>query len=133
MHLIPICPRPTPRPRFGKHGAYNEPKYTSYKNSLVNYLSLLKIPTLDYDYVHAQFYIPYPKNTPKKNLIDKHPLRSKFDCDNVIKGLLDALEQSKILKNDRQLSGLYIEKFYTTNSEGYILFELQEYEDGIKE
>jgi len=125
MYRIPICPIPTPRPRLGKYGVYNEPKYKSYKQSIIQYLSLLNIPRLDYDYLHAKFYIPYPKSAPKKSLIDCCPLRSNFDCDNVIKGLMDALEQSNTIDNDRQISSLFIEKFRTTNSEGFIEFELQ--------
>lgn len=120
---------PTPRPRLGRHGVFNAPKYTSYKKSLIQFLSLLKIPRKDYEYVHAKFYIPYPKSTAKQHLINNYPLRQCFDCDNVIKGLCDALEQANILENDRQLSSMYIEKFRTTERLGYIEFELQTLED----
>lgn len=129
MYRIPITPMPTPRPRLGKNGAYNKPEYTAYKKNLIKWIALLKIPKQDYDYIHAKFYVPYPKSTPKKRLINNYPLRQCFDCDNVIKGLCDALEQAKILSNDTQLSGMYIQKYRTTETIGYIEFELQTIED----
>ena len=129
MWLIPITPMPTPRPRLGKHGVYNPKRYKQYKNSIKSFLSLLKIPKGDYDYIHAKFFVPYPKSAPKKSLIDKFPLRQCFDCDNVIKGLCDALEESKIISDDRLFSSMFIEKFRTTNTEGRIEFELQTFED----
>ena len=129
MYRIPTTPIPTPRPRLGKYGAYNTTKYTAYKKSLIQWLSLLKIPAKDYDYIHARFYVPYSKSTPKKNRINNFPLRTNFDCDNVIKGLCDALEQAYILKDDRQLSSMFIQKYRTTEENGYIEFELQTIED----
>ena len=129
MYSIPITPIPTPRPRLGKHGAYNPQNYTTYKKSLIQCIALLKVPNKDYDYIHARFYVPYPKSTPKKHQINNAPLRVKFDCDNVIKGLCDALEQAHVLDDDRQLSAMYIEKFRTTDTNGYIEFELQTKEE----
>ena len=32
---IGITPRPTPRPRLGKYGAYNKSDYTKYKNDMI--------------------------------------------------------------------------------------------------
>ena len=110
---------------MGKHGAYNTSKYTQYKRDLIYSLKGLNIPAMDYDYIHARFYLPYPKGTPKKKRINNYPLRTNFDCDNVIKGLCDALEQSNIVEDDRQLSSMFIEKFRTTEENGYIEFELQ--------
>lgn len=129
MWSLPITPIPTPRPRLGKHGAYNPTKYRKYKNDIKTFIALYKIPKDDYDYIHAKFFVPYPKNTPKKHLIDEYPLRMCFDCDNVIKGLCDALEESKVIKDDRLFSSMFIEKFRTTNDVGRIEFELQTFKD----
>jgi len=120
---------PTPRPRASRFGVYNPKKYTDYKKSLITYLLSLNIPSKDYDYIHAKFYVSYPKSTPKKNLIDNYPLRQCFDCDNVIKGLCDSLEQANVIGNDRQISSMYIEKYRTIKPEGYIEFELQTTEE----
>ena len=62
MYQISITPIPTPRPRLGKHGAYNTSKYTQYKRDLIYSLKGLNIPAMDYDYIHARFYLPYPNN-----------------------------------------------------------------------
>jgi len=129
VYQIPIEPIPTPRPRAGKHGVYNPKKYTDYKKSLILYLRSLNIPKKDYDYIHARFYVTYPKNTPKKNLIDNFPLRQCFDCDNVIKGLCDALEQAYIIDNDRQISSMFIQKYRTTKERGFVEFDLQTIEE----
>jgi len=130
MWSLPITPMPTPRPRFGKGGVvYNQPKYKKYKNDIKMLLSLYKVPSGDYDYIHAKFYVPYPKDTPKKKLINNYPLRQCFDCDNVIKGLCDALEEGNIIKNDRMFSAMYIEKFRTTDTQGRIDFELQTFDE----
>jgi Holliday junction resolvase RusA-like endonuclease len=120
---------PTPRPRASRFGVYNPKKYTDYKKSLITYLLSLNIPNKDYDYIHAKFYVSYPKSTPKKNLIDNFPLRQCFDCDNVIKGLCDSLEQANVIGDDRQISSMYIEKYRTIKPEGYIEFELQTTEE----
>jgi len=120
---------PTPRPRFGKNGAYNTTKYSKYKKAIIFFLSELKIPVGDYDYIHAKFFVPYPKSTPKKTLIDNYPLRQCFDCDNVIKGLCDALQDAKIIEDDRLFSSMFVEKYRTTQAEGRIEFELQTFED----
>ena len=125
MYSIPITPKPTPRPRLGKHGAYNPKSYTAYKKKLVQWLALLKVPSSDYNFIYAKFYVPYPKNTPKKDRIDCMPLDKVFDCDNVIKGLCDALEQGNIIPNDRCFSTMLIEKYRTTEEHGRIEFELK--------
>ena len=122
---IPITPMPTPRPRLGRGGAYNPKSYSDYKKSLILYIKSLNIDKGDYDYIHARFYIPFPKNTPEKRKIEDLPLKTNFDCDNVIKGLCDALEQSGVIENDRCLWSMFIEKFRTCNESGRIEFDLE--------
>ena len=126
-YTLNITPQPTPRPRLGRFKVYNEKKYTQYKKSIIWLLKSLKIPLKDYDYIHSRFFYPYPKNTPKKRFIDKYPLRKNFDCDNVVKGLLDSLEQAQVIQNDRQFTAIYVEKYYTTQDKGRIEFDLQEF------
>ena len=124
MYLIPISPKPTPRPNYTKFGVYNKPSYTKYKKNLISYILSLNIPPKDYDAIYAKFFVPYPKGTSKKKLIEGLPLKQVFDCDNVIKGLCDALEQSKVISNDRCISHMYIEKYRTKESKGRIEFTL---------
>ena len=124
MYLIPINPKPTPRPNFTKYGVYNKPAYTKYKKDLILYIKSLNIEVKDYQGIYAKFYVPYPKGTSKNKLIEGFPLKQVFDCDNVIKGLCDALEQANIITNDRCISHMYIEKYRTTNEKGRIEFTL---------
>ncbi len=124
-YKIPITPMPTPRPRLGKGGVYNPKKYTEYKKSLIAYIHSLDLKADDYDYIHARFFIPFPKSTPKKKRINNSPLKSVFDCDNVIKGLCDALEQSNIITDDRAIWSMFVEKFRTTDDSGRIEFDLE--------
>ena len=122
---IPITPMPTPRPRLGRGGVYNTKSYSQYKKNLITYIKSLNIDKDEYDYIHARFFIPFPKNTPKKRQIEGLPLKTNFDCDNVIKGLCDALEQADVITNDRCLWSMFIEKFRTNNSYGRIEFDLE--------
>lgn len=122
---IPVSPKPTPRPRLGRGKVFNTKEYTSYKKSLIEWISVLGIPRDDYDMIHARFYVPYPKSTPKKNQIDNAPLKQCFDCDNVIKGLCDALEQANVIENDRGFFSMIIQKYRTTAEGGFISFELK--------
>jgi Holliday junction resolvase RusA-like endonuclease len=52
-------------------------------------------------------------------------MRYKYDVDNLIKAIFDALQQSGIVEDDRIISGVYAEKLFTTNEQGYIEFELE--------
>ena len=115
---------PTPRPNYSKYGVYNPPKYTKYKEILISYILSLNIPKKDYDGIYAKFYVPYPKGTPKSKMIESFPLKQVFDCDNVIKGLCDALQQSEVISDDRCISQMYIEKYRTTDPTGRIEFNL---------
>ena len=125
-YRLPIEPYPTSRPRLGKNGhTYNTSKYTKYKNDLIILLKSLHIPKEDYSYVRIHFYFPYPKATPKKERIDNSPMRYKYDVDNLIKAIFDALQQSGVVEDDRIISGVYAEKLFTTNEQGYIDFELE--------
>jgi Holliday junction resolvase RusA-like endonuclease len=65
-------------------------------------------------------------------MIEGFPLRKNFDCDNVVKGLCDALTQAEIILDDRQLCTMHIEKCYTTNANGRIEFDLFYHEKLLK-
>jgi hypothetical protein len=125
QYTLQIDPYPTSRPRLGKHGAYNTSKYTKYKNDLIILMKSLHIPKGDYSYVGLHFYFPYPSSTAKKERVDNAPMRYKYDIDNLIKAIFDALQQSGIVEDDRIISGVYAEKLFTTNEQGYIEFELE--------
>lgn len=126
QYTLPIDPYPTSRPRLGKNGnTYNTSKYTKYKSNLIILMKSLHIPKNDYSYVRIHFYFPYPKATAQKDRIQNAPMRYKYDVDNLIKAIFDALQQSGIVEDDRIISGVYAEKLFTTNEQGYIEFELE--------
>jgi Holliday junction resolvase RusA-like endonuclease len=52
-------------------------------------------------------------------------MRYKYDVDNLIKGLFDALQQAEVVEDDRIIAGVYAEKLFTTNEHGRIEFELE--------
>lgn len=125
QYTLEIEPKPTPRPRLGKFGTYNPSSYTKYKKDMMFLLKSLNIPKQDYSYIRVNFYFSYPQSTAKKNRIDQAPMRYKYDVDNLLKGLFDAMQQSEIIQDDRQISGVYAEKLFTTADKGWIEFELE--------
>jgi Holliday junction resolvase RusA-like endonuclease len=131
-HILTIPPFACPRPRSRVCGSgkkafvqvYMPTDYTTKKNALALMLRSLRIPKLDYVRLDSVFYIPYPKSTPKKNLIDGAFHRKKPDKDNFEKSLLDALEISGIIPNDSQIACGEPQKRLTIKSEGWIEFSL---------
>lgn len=115
QHLtIYIEPKPAPRPRFSKFsGAYNPTEYTEYLKELRSVLEPLEnkqIKEGDWNEVEVRFYIKYAKSIPKKHrrVLEYH--RHKFDCDNLVKPILDAMQELGWIKDDRQISKLYTVK-----------------------
>jgi Holliday junction resolvase RusA-like endonuclease len=126
QYTLQIEPKPTPRPRLGRGGhTYNPPEYTKYKSNLGFLLKSLHIPKQDYSYVRINFYFSYPQSTSKKNRIDKAPMRYKYDIDNLLKAIFDAMQNVGIIEDDRMISGVYAEKLFTTADKGWIEFELE--------
>lgn len=124
--VIRIKPRPSPRPRLGKHGAYNPSWYTAYKKELVGVIKGANIPKKEYSELYVVFGLPYPKNVigGKKEKIEAKPnVSGSGDLDNFIKGIKDAITQAQIINDDCQI---YIERSCKvwTNTEGYIKFIL---------
>ena len=154
-YVIYITPEPALRPSPARRGdkltMINKPKYTAYKNTLsllcrgktVVYkgktIKGIKIPQGNYYRIDVDFYMPYPKSTPKYKRIDKKPYRKKPDWDNCFKALQDALEQAKVIKgkgedgttrtNDSLISGGRGDQWYTTEETGRIEFKLELYEE----
>ncbi len=122
---IYICPVPASRPRFTKKRAYTEPKYSTYKIALTWLLKAERIPKQDYESVELVFGLPYSKGIAKKRMIPEKPHRQRPDIDNLIKGFLDALEQSGTIKNDSQICHTKASKYHVIEPTGYIVFVLK--------
>jgi Holliday junction resolvase RusA-like endonuclease len=129
---IPMKPYPCPRPRasvirVGKKirvHIYMPTEYMEFKSSLAFLIKASKVPDKDYSRLDCCFYLPYPKSTPKKNLIDGALHRKRPDKDNYEKTLMDAMQMSGVIKEDGQIACGEIKKIYTTKSEGWIEFTL---------
>jgi Holliday junction resolvase RusA-like endonuclease len=115
--------QPAPRPRKGKFGLYTPSKYRNYLNTLESKIKERQVIVKDYSELVVRFYFKYPKSTNKKDLIDNFPHRKKFDCDNLVKGLMDALVYAGVLSDDSILNTVCVSKFYTLG-DSRIEFEL---------
>lgn len=120
--ILTIEPQPTPRPRVKRMGGvYYPSNYLAYKQALVEQLVANHSDELfaaserpSVAMAELTFYFTYPKSTAKKNRIDHAPCRTKGDLDNLAKGVLDAMEQSGLIANDRELARLDVAKYWTT-------------------
>jgi len=129
-YYLEIEPQPTPRPSVNTYTgvAYYPGSYNAYKKALYYLLkNAMKITCMEksnYSEVGAEFYFTYPKSTAKKNLIDNAPHTKKPDIDNLLKGLMDAMEDAGIFTNDSRAHSIIARKMYTTKSQGYIILSL---------
>lgn len=124
--ILRIKPRPAPRPRLGKNGAYNPSWYTQYKKDLVILIKSLHIEKKDYNSLYVVFGLPYPKQVKggQDNKIEAAPHRiHSGDADNFMKGIKDAIQQAGIIEDDCQIFFETSCKVWT-KTEGYIQFFL---------
>ena len=122
-YIIYTKAMPTPRPRSSKWGVYTPSKYREYLKELSCLIRDLSIPERDYTTLNVKFYFKYPVSTPRYKLVEASPHRIKFDCDNLVKGFMDALSYAGVFKNDSQVSSVCVSKLYTTSVDR-IEFEL---------
>lgn len=116
---IPGAPVPKGRPRVCKYGTYTPKKTIDAEKHIqecwdVKYGNL--IPTDKPLAVQIAFYMPIPKNTPKKTvkeiLLGNVQHTKKPDLDNMIKTVLDALNKAAY-KDDGQIWMLSVKKEYS--------------------
>lgn len=82
---IPLPPSVNGSNKLGKHGLYNSPEYQTYKYLIKHYISNEKA-------VHGRFLIRIEPNEPLKHVPD---------LDNIVKPLLDVLQDNGIIENDK--------------------------------
>ena len=115
--VIPIVPRPYSRVRVTSTGhSYNTPEYTEYKKNLAKWLMFTCQDVGAFNYLEVVFYLPYPKSTPKKNLIENRLHIKKPDCDNLLKGLFDAIQLANLIGDDSGIIGSNFVKLYTVSN-----------------
>ena len=71
--------------------------------------------------VHIDFCFPFTKSSTKKSIIDFTYHTSRADIDNLAKGVLDSLTQSKFWEDDSLIADLHLRKFRTTTEPRTIL------------
>ncbi len=108
--VLDIAGMPTPRPRFNGKFAYMPKTYNAYQQALVALIHEQGIPVGDYTRIAIVFHFAYPKSTPKYKRLEGVPMRNKFDCDNLAKGVMDALEKAEIIEDDRKFFSVKSEK-----------------------
>lgn len=124
MITLDITPVATPRPRVTKFATYYPPKYTHYKKALKLLIRCSRKKHLEGAVaLKVCFFMPIPKSTPKKKCkaLENQPHLKKPDIDNVLKGLLDAMN-NELFDDDSQVYEVSAVKLYSANPR--IEFEL---------
>jgi Holliday junction resolvase RusA-like endonuclease len=125
-HRIEVVGYPYQRPRLGRYGnVHNPTKYEQHKLEVSEQIKKLSIPTATYEYLRIHFYFPYSESEPKKNRLDLAPRKGKYDVDNLLKAFMDALQMSGVITNDSCICGVYAEKIFSVEKNGWIEFELE--------
>jgi Holliday junction resolvase RusA-like endonuclease len=117
--VLQIDPVPCPRPRVTKAGVTYYPKrYTDYKKAIGLMLKQqwMSREPADFFYLSAEFYFAYPKSFPKRQREEAAPMRKRCDLDNLVKGLMDAMQDAGMIQDDRQLSAIDLSKHWTTGT-----------------
>ncbi|UJP64012.1 RusA family crossover junction endodeoxyribonuclease [Mongoliitalea daihaiensis] len=125
---------PRPRARVMKIGnkvspqIYNPTEYTNWKKALAECLKFSGIKKGYYNCVELIVGIPIKKSYTKKEKIamldSLH--EKKPDFDNFVKGVLDAISDSEIIRDDNAFGSGLIEKVWIGENEAaFILFNLK--------
>lgn len=113
-----------PRPRVTKFGAYNDPKYTNYKEA-IGLIARKIVLTEKPVYMKIDFFFEIPKSWTKKKKEGAKWHTSKPDVDNLCKGVMDALN-GIAYKDDTQVCYIQAQKQYAQSAG--ILIEIEETE-----
>jgi hypothetical protein len=139
---VPIKINSSHRPVFGKEGAKPVAGYKSFKSLLTKVFKgtkiktrtldiHLNIPSGDYFGLELVAFFP-PHKTEQIPLVRKEygeRMRRDPDCDNIIKGIQDALQKAKVLEDDNIISDLIVrERFVDPKDSHWFEFRLFGYE-----
>ena len=113
MIIIPIKPKPAPRPRVTRRGAYNPKEYTDYK-SIIGLAYKAKFgaeKSTKPITLAVEFIFKYPKSWSKKKKDETLYHTSKPDVDNLVKSIKDALNGIAYI-DDSQVWNIQASKRY---------------------
>ncbi len=114
---IPLQPRPKQRPQHGKGYTYT-PNETREYEAIVGFYArrALKRPVTGPISMKVDFYIPIPKSwsKAKKQAAEIQKLRpaSKPDIDNLVKAVLDGMNNGIAYADDSQIVSLVLNEWY---------------------
>lgn len=107
---------PHPRPRVGKFGTYYPKTYTTFKQTAQHVIKeQWKKPAITNTVeIDLLFLCKKPKNRIRKKTENMRIPRSKArgDLDNLIKSVLDVLQDAEVLENDSQVYKISAEAWY---------------------
>lgn len=103
--MIQFCypgnPKPCTRPRVANGQAYNDPAYTRYKKDFATYLHALGLHhcTITHSEVHLK-------------VVFYRATKQRVDLDNLLKTVLDVLQDARVIENDNQVDFIAATKLY---------------------
>ena len=105
MIRIPLRGKPKPRPRVTSHGTYMDKKYTDWKIDVAEELAVqgIKEPSIE---GNLKLILRFGTDFIDIQLLKIVEVRAKHvraDVDNLIGGVMDALQDAGIIVNDAQI------------------------------
>jgi Holliday junction resolvase RusA-like endonuclease len=95
---------------------YNPDTAKDWKATIKDYFRLYRGPVItDPVFLEVLFYFPRPKRL--MNIAVK-PHTSKPDSDNLLKAVMDAITNASVWKDDAQVYGHHVEKYYSQAPSG---------------
>jgi Holliday junction resolvase RusA-like endonuclease len=97
---LPWAGKSKPRPRVTKHGTYNDPEYTEWKENV----SLVMGSMMHQVDGKVRLGLTFNKDSVDLVLVETERKRfGRNDIDNLAGGIMDALQESGVIDNDSQV------------------------------
>ena len=116
VYLLDIVPVAASRPRVTRFATFYSKSYTKYRNEIKELVEAVRFVKMEGPIeMEIIFNMPIPKSTSKKKalLLDGEPHLKKPDIDNLIKGVMDAIN-GVAYHDDSQVYNLRSTKVYSS-------------------
>jgi Holliday junction resolvase RusA-like endonuclease len=111
MVRIPFRGKPKPRPRVDRSATHNPTEYTEWKQDVVDFLAGLHSQQLNIDFP-MQLRVVFMSDSIYFQLYElenvKRPKYVQGDVDNLVGGLMDALQDTGVVVDDRWILDLEV-------------------------